>query len=77
VKLLLSVPVEKMTTSYTVNGTSDGISIEGSIKDALSNLRPSDATHQLVTLKFTEIKILKGGIANIEKTEIKAEITTA
>jgi|CXWL01.1.fsa_nt_gi hypothetical protein len=65
-----------MANSYTVNGKSKGISIEGAINDALKQVKPSNVADQLVTLKVNEIKINKGGIAGIEETEVKCEITS-
>lgn len=40
-----------MANSYTVNGKSKGISIEGAINDALKQVKPSNVADQLVTLK--------------------------
>ncbi len=64
-----------MSNPNTVVGKSNGFSIEGAIRDALNQVKPSNVADQLVTLKVNEIKINKGGIAGIEETEVKCEIT--
>lgn len=66
-----------MTKPYTVTGTSQGISIEGAIQDALTKVKPSNVADALITLKVTEIKVNTGGIAGILETVVKGKITSS
>jgi hypothetical protein len=66
-----------MTKSYTVTGTSQGISIEGAIQDALTKVKPSNVADALIMLKVTEIKVNTGGIAGILETVVKGKITSS
>jgi hypothetical protein len=66
-----------MTKPYTVTGTSQGISIEGAIQDALTKVKPSNVADALITLKVAEIKVNTGGIAGILETVVKGKITSS
>jgi len=58
-----------------LSGKCKGISVEGAIKELLSQVKTPNMADALITLKITEIQIRKGGIAGIEETEVKGEVS--
>lgn len=64
-----------MSDKKTVTGKFKGISIEGAIKNALKEVKTPNMADPLITLKVTEIQIRTGGIAGIEETEVKGEVS--
>lgn len=62
-------------SKQVVSGKCKGISLEGAIKELLSQVNTTQMKDGLITLKVTEIQVRKGGIAGIEETEVKGEVS--
>lgn len=64
-----------MANTVNVTGKSKGISVDNAIREALKQAAPAGTADSLLTLRITEIRISKGGMAGIEETEVKGEVS--